>query len=150
MSKKWKKIFAKKKPYKTKKIHQQNNFLFKFYIWIWKFCRNQLDLDTDVANLLFWDYLLKNWQHALCSKNTCQKNKSSAKSFTFWFYNSMRKFVPNWLIGYMDTNFLGKCMFNYICMTNMKFIRKVWPIWKKVHQQSNFSCWFYISIPNFV
>ena len=38
-------------------ILQQNNFLFKFYIWILKFCQNQSDLDWGVANLQFRNYV---------------------------------------------------------------------------------------------
>ena len=49
-----KKIICSKKSHaKLKKFHQQNNFIYKFYIWIWKFCRNWLILVWDIANLWF-------------------------------------------------------------------------------------------------
>ena len=48
----WKYICSKKSHIKLKKfLHQQNNFFFKFYMCMWKICRNRLVLFRDMANI---------------------------------------------------------------------------------------------------
>ena len=49
----WKNVFARKNPLII--IKKKIIFFFKFYIWIWKICRNRLVLVWDIANLWFRD-----------------------------------------------------------------------------------------------
>ena len=48
-------LFLKKSCIKSKNLYQQIIFIFKFYNWIWKFCRNRVVIGWDIANSLFRD-----------------------------------------------------------------------------------------------
>ena len=65
-------ICLKKSHIKSKKLHQRNNFLFKFYTWIRKNCRNRLVLDRDIANLFFRDNV-QIWKTRFVLKNLGKK-----------------------------------------------------------------------------
>ena len=86
--------------------------------------------------------MFKIWKHPLCLKNMNQRKKClQQNSFIFWFYNSIGKYDPNWLIDYREAKFWRKHMFN---LTWNQLIRKIMANKKKVHQQNSFILRFYI------
>ena len=80
-------IFLEKKPHKSKNFHQQNDFLFEIYIWIWIFCANRMINSGDIAHLWFIDDVQK-FENAVGVRKLWTKRKEKLiKKIRFWYQN---------------------------------------------------------------
>ena len=76
--------------------------------------------------------MLKIGKHVFCLKNIDKMKKNDINKIVFTFDyigNSIGKFGPNWFIGYRDTKFRRKYIFNFIYQDIQKTMANI----EKIH-----------------